>query len=81
MDRNGHWSLSQAFDVMWAYQSEGRWTNRHQMRVNGKQDDFTREDMLAAAEQYGIKDGGSIIDKVGEAVGRWPSFAQEAGVP
>jgi serine/threonine-protein kinase HipA len=81
MDPDGRWMLSPAFDVMWAYRSEGRWTNRHQMRVNGKQDDFTRKDLLAAAEQYGIKDGDSIIDKVGEAAGRWPSFAREAGVP
>jgi serine/threonine-protein kinase HipA len=81
MDQSGRWKLSPAFDVTWAYRSEGPWTNRHQMRVNGKQDDFQRDDMLAAAKQYGIKDGGSIIDKVGEAVGRWTSFAKEAGVP
>lgn len=81
MDRSGDWRLSPAFDVMWAYRSQGPWTNRHQMRVNGKQDDFKREDLLAAAQQYGIKDAGSIIDKVGEAVSNWPSFAHDAGVP
>ncbi|MBN2188687.1 MAG: type II toxin-antitoxin system HipA family toxin [Chitinispirillaceae bacterium] len=81
MDQNGRWRLSPAFDVMWAYRSEGSWTSRHQMRVNGKQDDFKRDDLLAAAQQYGIKEGDSIIDKAGEAVGRWTSFAKEAGVP
>jgi serine/threonine-protein kinase HipA len=81
MDQSGAWKLSPAFDVMWAYRSQGSWTNRHQMRVNGKQDDFKREDLLAAAQQYGIKDGRAMIDKVGEAVSNWPSFALDAGVP
>jgi serine/threonine-protein kinase HipA len=80
MDQNGRWRLSPAFDVMWAYRAQGPWTNIHQMRVNGKQDDFKREDLLAAAQQYGIKDGETIIDKAGEVIRRWPSFAQEAGV-
>ena len=80
MDQTGRWRLSPAYDVMWAYRSGGPWTNRHQMRVNGKQDDFKRDDLLAAARQYGIKDGSSILDKVGEAVGSWPSLAQQAGV-
>jgi serine/threonine-protein kinase HipA len=80
MDPSGRWQLSPAFDVMWAYRSQGPWTNQHQMRVNGKQDDFTQQDLLVAAQHYGIKDGRSIIDNVGNAVAEWPRFAQEAGV-
>jgi serine/threonine-protein kinase HipA len=80
MDRQGHWKLSPAFDVMWAHNPDGFWTNRHQMSINGKQDDFKRDDVLGVAEQYGIKDGAAILDKVGEAVSRWRSFAKEAGV-
>lgn len=80
MDRNGTWRIAPAYDVIWAYRSGGPWTGRHQMRVNGKQDDFTRQDLLLAGKQYGIKDGDSIIDKVGEAVSRWQSFAEKAGV-
>jgi len=40
-----------------------------------------RDDLLAVADQYGIKDGAGIVDKVGEAVNRWQSFAKEAEVP
>jgi hypothetical protein len=70
MDQNGRWSLSPAFDVMWTYRPQGRWINTYQIRVNGKQDDFKREDLLAATQQYGIKDGEAIVDKVGEVIRR-----------
>ena len=38
MDRSGHWSLSPAFDLVYAHNPEGRWTARHQMSINGKLD-------------------------------------------
>lgn len=50
MDRNGQWRLAPAFDIVWAYNSKGAWTHRHQMSVNGKRDRFTRMDLLAVAE-------------------------------
>ena len=31
MDRDGHWSLSPTFDVVYAYNPTGRWTAQHQM--------------------------------------------------
>jgi serine/threonine-protein kinase HipA len=65
---------------MWAYRSEGPWTSKHQMRVNGKQDDFNQQDLLSAVKQYGIKDAGAILDKVSNAISRWLSFATKAGV-
>ena len=36
MDRDGHWSLSPAYDVTFAYDKEGKFTNSHQMLINGK---------------------------------------------
>jgi serine/threonine-protein kinase HipA len=81
MDPDGHWRLSPAFDVIWAYNSGGNWTNRHQMRVNGKLDDFDRADLMTVAEQYGIKNAGEIIGQVGESVAHWPELAREAEVP
>jgi len=39
MDRHGSWLLSPAFDVMYAHNPGGNWTNRHQMTINGKTDE------------------------------------------
>lgn len=80
MDHNGTWRLSPAYDITWAYRLGGAWTSRHQMRVNGKQDDFTRQDLFSAGEQYGIKDRAGIVDAVVETVSNWQSFAKQAGV-
>jgi len=81
MDRDGAWQLSPAFDVVWAYNPAGTWTNRHQMSVNGKRDDFTRADLLQAAKSAGIKDAPALIEQAEAAVAKWPSFSGECGVP
>lgn len=83
MDRGGGWSLSPAFDMTYAYQPNGRWTDRHQMTINGKRDDFTLEDFERCAESASMKRGraGMIVSEVREAVSAWPSFAAEAKVP
>ena len=80
MDRDGAWHLAPAFDVVWAYNSKGTWTNRHQMTVNGKRDRFERADLLAVAETFGVKGAGEILDQVTEAVAGWAAFAKDCGV-
>jgi serine/threonine-protein kinase HipA len=83
MDQAGAWSLSPAFDVTYAYNPTGRWTNRHQMTINGKTDDFTREDFKAVAQVAGLKRGSpeAILTEVMDKVKEWPRYAKMAGVP
>ena len=81
MDQKGVWALSPAFDVVWAYNPSGEWTNRHQMSINGKRDNFTRADILSVAKQFGIRGVKEILSQVLDAVARWSYFASEAGVP
>ncbi len=81
MDRHGAWTLAPAFDMVWAYNPRGKWTNRHQMTVNGKRDGFARQDLLAVAEQFGIKGAPAILDEVAAALARWPALARECGLP
>ncbi|MDP6523383.1 MAG: type II toxin-antitoxin system HipA family toxin [Kiritimatiellia bacterium] len=80
MDQDGTWRLSPAFDVVWAYNPSGSWTNRHQMTVNGKRDDFDRSDLLAVADTFGVKSAAEIIDQVTEVVAAWESAARDCGV-
>jgi serine/threonine-protein kinase HipA len=81
MNDKGEWSLAPAFDVMWAYNPEGVWTSLHQMSVRGKRDGFSHSDLMAVAEEFGIRDGEEIIQHVLRAVGQWPEYAIRAGVP
>jgi serine/threonine-protein kinase HipA len=82
MDKAGVWSLSPAFDVTYAYNPTGLWTSRHQMTINGKTDDFTREDLQAVAEVAGLKRARheAILGEVLQAVEQWPRYAESAGV-
>ena len=83
MNRRGEWSLAPAFDVSYSWSPTGEWTSRHQMSINGKRDGFERVDLLALAAAAGIKAAraGEMLERVADAVGRWPEFAAEAGVP
>jgi serine/threonine-protein kinase HipA len=82
MDRAGNWSLSPAFDVVYAYNPDGRWTSQHQMSANGKRDRFTREDLRRVGETASLKRGQAdqILDEVMEAVRSWPDLAAAARI-
>ncbi len=83
MDRAGEWSLSPAFDVTYNYRSDGEWTNRHQMSLNGKRDGFVTDDFLQCAEVVSMQRNKalSIVDEVAAAVADWLDYANEAKVP
>jgi len=80
MNSGGEWRLAPAFDVIYAHNPKGIWTNRHQMTVNGKRDGFTRDDLLAVADESGIKKANHIIDHIIHETAKWPEYAREAGV-
>ena len=80
MDPDGSWRLAPAFDVIWSYNPQGEWTNRHQMSINGKMEDFHKEDLIDVAARFHITKPRDILSEVGSAIRRWPVFAEEAGV-
>ena len=81
MDEDGIWRLSPAYDMGYAYNPKGGWTATHQMSINGKFDDITRQDLLTFAHQNNIKDAAMIIDEISEVASQWPDLAAECGVP
>lgn len=81
MDKTGKWRLSPAYDLGFAYNPKGTWTDTHQMSINGKFDDITRQDLLACAASNNIKNANEMIDKACEVVSRWPETAKNCGVP
>ncbi|MBU3915888.1 type II toxin-antitoxin system HipA family toxin [bacterium] len=80
MDKKGQWRLSPAFDVMYSHNPAGKWTNRHQMSINGKRDNFETKDILAIGESISIPKPGELIREVLDSVKRWPEFAERAGI-
>ena len=82
MNRAGHWSLSPAFDMTYAYDPTNRCLGKHQMSLNGKREDFVLEDFEDCAKTISLKRGlaKSILAEVQEAVRTWSPIAEEAGV-
>ncbi len=80
MAPDGKWKLSPAYDVIYSHNPAGRWTNQHQMSLNGKRDHLTKEDLVATAESISLPKPEGVIGEVVDAVARWPEFAKLAGV-
>jgi len=80
MGPDGEWRLSPAFDVIYAHNPAGKWTNQHQMSIAGKRDHFTLDDLIAVGESISIPRPGDVIDEVADAVRKWPEFATASGV-
>ncbi len=79
MRENGQWYLSPAYDVAWAYNPAGEWTNQHQMSINLKRDNFVRQDLLALAATAEIDPhvANAIITETTDIVAAWPTIARE----
>lgn len=80
LDEGGQWRLAPAYDLTHAHNSEGPWTSKHQMSVNGKFDGINLQDLKAVGEQQGIYGSHQIISEVFGAIDTWQEFAEIAGV-
>lgn len=82
MQKNGKWSLSPAYDLTYSYNPAGDFTSKHQMSVNGKRDNFVKEDLIALAEGADLSKARAIkiIEEVKDVFNNWAQYAQEANV-
>lgn len=80
MDKNGVWSLSPAYDITFSYRRESIWVSSHQMLINGKSDEITKDDLLVTASKAGIgrSKASTIIDEIKNSVTKWKLFAAQA---
>lgn len=78
MDREGEWSLSPSYDLIFSDGPGGE----HSMTVNGEGLAPTLQDIKTLANTSGIRssDMNNIIDEVVTAVRKWISYAEEAEV-
>ena len=81
MNKEGRWQISPAYDLIFSYSPSGTWTREHQSSINGKFDNFTKDDLLGIAKLFGIKKANLIFKEVLEAVIQWPIVAGEIGIP
>ena len=78
------WRLSPAYDLAYSYKPGSKWVNSHWMSLNGKRDDFTREDLYSLEKlvpSFTNKKMDNIIDKTIEHVSNWKVLAKASAVP
>lgn len=75
MNKKGQWNLAPAYDICHAYRPDSKWVSQHNLSINGKRKDFTKEDLLTIAKQNSIRNPQSIIDEVFTVVTKWKEYA------
>ena len=81
MDKTGKWKLAPAYDVTYAFNPESKWTRRHQLSINAKRDEITKDDLLKVGKEMNIKKAKEIIEQVKNIVADWSTFAKSCGIP
>jgi len=80
MDETGQWSLSPAYDVTFAYNPSNLWLSQHQLSINNKRRDITRNDLLSLANQMNVKKANEIIENIKDVICRWKEYATDSGI-
>jgi serine/threonine-protein kinase HipA len=77
------WQLAPAFDIAYSYKPGSPWVNSHQLTVNGKRDNFVRDDLLVIAKLISnfTKEAKLIIQQALDVVSQWETYARAAEVP
>lgn len=82
--RDNRWKLAPAYDVAYSYKPDSKWVNQHWMQLNGKRENFTRDDIYSlekVSPLFSRRKLDAMIDETIEAVSRWPVLAKEHDVP
>lgn len=83
MDKDGCWHLSPAYDMCYAYNEKGMFCNAHQMLINGKNKDFTLDDLLLLGKAFNLKKDKclKIIDNIERVFINFDKYAHKAKLP
>lgn len=84
LNEHAKWQLSPAYDLAYSYKPGSKWVNSHWMSINGKRDDFTREDFYTFEKLSPVFNRRKIdlmIDETIEHVSKWSTLARQENVP
>lgn len=84
LDKDNKWQLAPAYDLAYSYKPDSHWVSKHWMTLNGKQDNFTRDDFYSFEKLSPIfskRNIDDVLNQTIEAVSRWDKLASEQEVP
>ena len=74
------WELTPAYDICFAYRPGSNWVSQHNLSINGKRMNITRDDLLEVAKSMNIKKANIIINEINDTVRNWITFAEQVKV-
>ena len=80
LKKQGQWELAPAYDICFAYRPDSDWVSQHNLSINGKRRDITKNDLLAIAKTINIKKATAIIQEISKTVTNWYEFAEKVNV-
>ena len=80
MDNTGAWNLAPAYDVTYSYNPESIWVSQHNLSINGKTKDITKDDLLKVGKEMNVKQAKGIVEKTKAVVRKWADYAEKTGV-
>ena len=78
------WALAPAYDLAYSYKPGSAWVNSHWMSLNGKRDNFSRQDFYSLEKLSPLftrEHINHLIDETIDHVSRWRELATEHNVP
>ena len=82
MDRNGKWSLSPAYDMVFSIDPVTLYTQKGQfMSINGKKQGITFSDLVETGRRNDINRPEGIIENILDVVGRMESYLKPLDIP
>lgn len=80
MNKDGKWNLAPAYDICHAYRPDSEWVSQHNLSINGKRKNFTKDDLFIIAKQNSIRNPQRIIDEILSVVNDWKKYAVDYNV-
>ncbi|MGM0565064.1 MAG: type II toxin-antitoxin system HipA family toxin [Pseudomonadota bacterium] len=84
LNEKHQWQLAPAYDLAYSYKPGSRWVNSHWMTLNGKRENFTREDLYSLeriSPLFTRRKIDQIVEETVSSVSKWPELAREQAVP
>ena len=81
MYENDKWKLTPAYDLIFAYDPENYWLKNHNININGKNNNITREDILFVGEKFGINKAENIFIKIRDIIHNFLYYSDKYQYP
>jgi len=76
MNAKGEWKFAPAYDLTFSYSGYGF----HSTMIAGESKNPGRKELMKLATHFGLKNAGSMIEEVQEAINQWGAIASEYGI-